>query len=83
MVLLCLVIEKLKYINLKKPSTLFFFFSISFYLFYRENDLDEIAKEAGIDINQSEELPDIPQQTKKEKKKKKGRAEQNNDGDEV
>ena len=48
----------------------------------RENDLDEIAKEAGIDnSNQSEELADIPQQSKKEKKKKKGKTEQSNDDD--
>eukprot|EP00111_Clytia_hemisphaerica_P004565 TCONS_00013108-protein len=45
-----------------------------------ENDLDEIAKEAGIDLsNQSEEVPDIPQPSKKEKKKKKGKVEEKNE----
>lgn len=48
--------------------------------YFRENDLDEIAKEAGIDLsNQSEEVPDIPQPSKKEKKKKKGKVEEKNE----
>lgn len=45
-----------------------------------ENDLDEIAKEAGIDLpKENEEVVDIPQPTKKEKKKKKGKAKEDKD----
>ena len=40
---------------------------------YREDDVDEIAKEAGIDIKKSEEIEEHVQITKKDKKKKKAK----------
>lgn len=46
-------------------------------LLFRENDLDEIAKEAGIDLPQENNIEsDITFPAKKEKKKKKDKIQE-------
>lgn len=48
-------------------------FNLLFTLLNRENDLDEIAKEAGIDLDKDRDEVEIVHVSKEKKKKKKGK----------